>query len=170
MQIPSRTTSTDSHTLHYGIKNNEVGNLSLNAIPQSPLDIAPTFTTSIPLHSPSHSLTISQQERHSSQLVTHQLSDDQPIRRLSAPPGIGQVPLYVPKEPPTHRHSPTHEISHGKRGSRDSDQSAVSVEVHTETLYHYDPPQTSRSPSAHRREKSVGTMNSPGEEVGTSIS
>ena len=173
MQIPSRPTSTDSYTLHYGIKNKEIGSLSLNAIPQSSLDIPPTFTTSIPLHSRSHSLTTSQQGPRSSQLVTHQLSDDQPIRRFTAPPDIGQVPVYVPKERPTHRHSPTHEIPQGKRESRDLDQSAVSVaviEVHTETLYHYDPPQTGSSPTAHRRDKSVGTMNSSGQEVGTSIS
>jgi hypothetical protein len=172
MQIPSSTNSTNSCTLYYGIKSNEIGDLSLSAIPQSPLDISPRFTSSIPLHSPSHSLTISQQELKSGQLTTHQLSDDRPIRRLPVSPGIGQAPVYVPEEPLNRHHSPTHKIPRGKSGSRELDQSAVSVaviEVHTETSYHYDPSRTSSSPTVHNGSESVGALDGPGQAVGTSI-
>jgi len=175
MQIPSSTTSADSCTLHFGIQSNAIGNLSLSAIPQSPLGIPPTFISSIPLHSPSHSLTISQQEPRSSHLAIHQLSDNRPIRRLPTPPGIGQVPAYVPKEPPIHHRSPIHKVFRGKSGSRELDRSgsAVSVaviEVHTETSYHYEPLRTSSRPTAHETNKSAGTPNDPGQAVSTSIS
>ena len=170
VQSPSPTTSVDSCTLHYSIRSNAIGALSLSAIPQSPLDIPPTFTaSSIPLRSPS---TTGQQAPQSSQLVTHQLSEDQPIRRLPTPPGIGQVPVYIPKEGATHRHSPKHSIPPEESGSKEPDQSAVSIaviEVHTETSSHDDPPQTNSSSTGHRRNESVVTMNSPGQEEGTCI-
>jgi len=174
MQIPSPTTSTDSHTVHYSIRSNAIGDLSLSAIPQFPLDIPPTFTTSsIPLHSPSHSLTIRQQEPQSSQLVTHQLSEDRPIRRLPTPPAIGQASVYVPKERANHQHSPIQSIPQEKSGSKELGQSTVSValiEVHMETSNHYEPLRTNSSSTGHGKNESVVTMNGPGQVEGTSIS
>ena len=135
LQILSPSTSTDSYTFRGSINSNAIGVLSLSGIPQPPLDIRSPFTPLYSsLHPPSHSSTVRQQDPHSSQSVTHQLSEDRPIRRLPTPPGVGQVPVYVPRE---------------KSGSipRGMDRSTVSValiEVHTETLYYYDPPPTTK--------------------------
>ena len=173
VQSLSPTTSMDSYTLHYSIRSDAIRGLSLSAIPQSPLDIPPTFATSSIRLSPSHSLTAGRQEPQSSQLVTHPLSEDRPIRRLPTPPGIGRVPVHVPKERAAHQHSPKYSIPREESGSKEPDQSTVSIaviEVHTETSPHYDPPQTNSSSTGHRSNESVVTMNGPGQEEGTSIS
>jgi hypothetical protein len=175
LQMPSPT-SADYYTLHGSVESKAIENISLGAVPQSPLDGSsktqetPT-TSSIPLHPPSHSLTIRQQEPHSGQLITNQTSEDRPIRCLPTPPSTGQVPVYIPKERATRRHSPAHRIPRGQSGSRELDWPAVSIamiEVHTETTYHYDPPLTNSSPTTHERNKSVVTMGGPSQATGTS--
>ena len=164
VQLPSPTTSMDSYTLHYSIRSNAVRDLSSSAIPQSRLDVPPTFTTSsVRLHPPSHSFTTGRQEPP---MVTHQLSEDRPIRRPPTPPGIGQVPVYVPKERATHKHSIKHSIPREESRSKEPDQSDVSIAV---IKVHYDPLQTNRSSTGHRITESVVTMNGPGQEEGTSI-
>ena len=174
MQIPSPTTSTDSHTLHHSIRSDAIGGLSLNGIPQSPLDIPPTFTTSsISLHSPSHSLTITQQEPQSSQLAAHRLSEDRPMSRLPTPPAIGPLLVFVLEERAKHQHSSIQSIPQEKSGSKEPDQSAASIaviEVQTETSNHYDPLRTNSSSTSHGRDESVVTVNGPGQAEGTSIS
>ena len=165
-QMPSRANSKDySNTLHNSIKNNAIKNTPLGTIPQSPLDessrsqdFPPTSNTSpIPLYPYPLSLTVEQQEPHNSQLVIHQPSENRPIRPLPTPPGVGEVPIY--KGRVTRQHAPVYEALQGKSGSRESNRTRASVahiEVHTETSYHYDPPFTSSSSTAHRRHKSIG--------------
>ena len=171
MQIPSSTTSTDSHTPHYSIRRDAIGNLSLSAIPQSPLDIPPTFTTlSIPLHSPSHSLAITQQEPQSGQLVPHQMSDDRPIPRLPTPPAIGQLLVFVLEERANNQHSSMQSIPPEKSEPDQSAASIAVVDVQTETTNLYEPLRTNINSTGHGRNESVVTVNDPGQAESTSIS
>ena len=184
LQTPTRNHSKDSNTPHDSFKISTTKNPSLSPIPRSPLGQGTPFAftnSSIPMDPPPSSLAVRPHDSRSSQLITRQVSgnrpirrlpippvvgqvpENRPIRRLPIPPAVGQVPVYIQKKQETRQRAGAYEILRKKSGgSRESNRSAVSVtqvEVHMETLYHYDPPSTNSTSTADRRNKSVGTIN-----------
>ena len=168
LQMPSGANSGGTYMLHGGIKGNNIKDPPLSTIPPSPLDessksqdFPPTFNTAcIPLSFHSPSLTIGQQDPCDIQPITHRMSENRPIRRLPIPPGVGEVPVFGQKEREAHHCTSPTRCPEGKAdGDDQAGQPCPSRHLPkcTQSLRSL----ADSSPTFHRRDKVVATMNNP---------